>query len=299
MTTSVQVRAVRRLAVLATGVLTLLGSTFVVSPAGSARPADEHGHRHGRYLALGDSVPFGYRPPAVTPPADYLDAATFVGYPQVAARRLHTRLTNASCPGETTASMVTAGAQSNGCENSLTSPVGYRTLFPLHTAYRGTQLAYAVRYLRHHRHTRLVSLTIGANDLLVCLQTTADLCTGSDLVTTVARVERNVGHILGALRRAPYHHRLVVVTYYSPDYADPAKTRPVRAMDAALVRAAHAHHAVVADGFRAFAEAAKDVGGDSCVAGLLVALPIGGCNVHPSPKGHRLLARAVVRAAHR
>jgi hypothetical protein len=34
-------------------------------------------------------------------------------------------------------------------------------------------------------------------------------------------------------------------------------------------------------------------GGDPCAAGLLIKLPDGTCNIHPSPAGHLLLARAI------
>ncbi len=54
--------------------------------------------------------------------------------------------------------------------------VGYRTQFPLHVKYSGSQLAYAVSYLKKHQKVRLVSLMIGANDYFVCQETTADQC---------------------------------------------------------------------------------------------------------------------------
>jgi lysophospholipase L1-like esterase len=306
MPTAAQSRRTRRIAVVLTAILALLvGSLFDTSAASAwagrqGRSSAEHHawHHHGSYLALGDSVPFGYRPPAVTPPTDYLDADNFVGYPNLVAHRLHLRLTDAACPGETTASMITEGAQSNGCENSVGSPVGYRTAYPLHTDYQGTQLGFAVRYLRQHRHTRLVTVMIGTNDLFVCQQVTADACTGPDFSATVGQVEHNLGTILQALRDAGhYRHRLVVVSYYSPDYGDAATTGSVQVLNAALARAAAAHRAVVADGFGAFQAASEPFGGDACAAGLLVELPTGGCNVHPSAAGHRLLARAVVRVA--
>ena len=84
-------------------------------------------------------------------------------------------VSNASCPGETTASLFVPGAQSNGCENSPGSPIGYRTEFPLRQ-YRGTQMMYALRYLVTHRNTRLVTIDIGANDVFLCQETTADAC---------------------------------------------------------------------------------------------------------------------------
>jgi hypothetical protein len=79
--------------------------------------------------------------------------------------------------GETASSFVNRAAQSNGCENLPGGgKTGYRTLFPLHVGYRGSQLAFAVRYLRSHPNVRLVSLMIGANDGLLCREVTADHC---------------------------------------------------------------------------------------------------------------------------
>ncbi len=284
-----------------------LAASVLVAPAASAHdgpdrhpgdhPGSRHGARHG-YLALGDSVPFGYRPAAVTTPLQYADAGNFVGYPEVLGKRRHLRVTNASCPGETTASLIDATAQSNGCESSLGSPVGYRTMFPLHTAYAGSQLDYAVDYLRSHRRTRLVSLTIGANDLFLCQKTTADQCTGQDFAALTAQVEANTRTILTALRhRAHYRHRIALVTYYSLDYRDPVQTAGIAAFNAALVRAAGRSRAVVADGFGAMQRAAAPAGGDACAAGLLVALPQGGCDVHPTLAGQRVLAKALARVA--
>jgi hypothetical protein len=36
-----------------------------------------------------------------------------------------------------------------------------------------------------------------------------------------------------------------------------------------------------------------DVRGSPCAAGLLIKLPDGTCNIHPSPAGHLLLAQAI------
>jgi lysophospholipase L1-like esterase len=277
----------------------VLTTNVLVVPSATAQSA-HHGRGHARdgYLALGDSVPFGFQPAAVAP--DYRDPHNFVGYPEVLARHRGLRLVNASCPGETTASMIDPNAQSNGCENSLGSPFGYRTAFPLHTAYPGSQLDFAVSYLRSHRRTRLVSLTIGANDLFLCQRINPDQCTGTDFAVTVAQVEKNVGTILWTLRhRAHYRQKVALVSYYSTDYRDPVVTGGIGALNAALARAAAANRAVVADGFGAMQKAAAVAGGDTCAAGLLIALPTGGCDVHPTPAGHKVLARALGEVAAR
>ena len=91
-------KAVHRILTGAAAVLAL--ASLTAAPA-EARPA------HGGYLALGDSVAFGYRPGAVTPPTDYLNPANFRGYAEKYASLRGLRLANASCPGETTASMLT------------------------------------------------------------------------------------------------------------------------------------------------------------------------------------------------
>src|SRR5947209_7007687 len=54
-----------------------------------------------QYLALGDSITFGYMEANVVPPPNYNNAASFLGYPELLGRELHLRVANAACPGET------------------------------------------------------------------------------------------------------------------------------------------------------------------------------------------------------
>src|SRR5215470_4424680 len=132
-------------------VVALFGS--ICAGTASADPVNGS-DANGTYLALGDSVAFGYVPSQAVPAPNYLVAHSFVGYPEDVAQALRIRVFNASCPGETTDSMLVAGVVSNGCENSPNSPTGYRTLFPLHVQYQGTQMEYALKYLAVHRHTQ-------------------------------------------------------------------------------------------------------------------------------------------------
>lgn len=269
----------------------------------------DHGHGHHSrfdYLALGDSVPFGYRPSGMVPTPNYADEDSFVGYPELYTARTRSHLTNASCAGESTDSFIDEAAQSNGCENSLGSEFGYRDLYPLHVDYQGSQLDYAVSYLRTHHRTRLVSLNIGANDLFLCQKTTTSGCTSSaDFGALLQHVATNVKTILSTLRtEGRYHHRLVLVTYYSTNYSDAATTGAIAALNDATVAAAEPYHVRVADGFGAMQAAAASNGGDSCAAGLIIKLPDGTCDVHPTQAGHEVLADALQaavghRAGHR
>jgi hypothetical protein len=57
-----------------------------------------------------------------------------------------------------------------------------------------------------------------------------------------------------------------------------------------------AFHGTIADGFAAFAAVAAGSGGDTCAAGLLIKLPIGICDDHPSTVGAQLLADTLTAA---
>jgi lysophospholipase L1-like esterase len=272
---------VRQLVVVLLAVVGLVG---VTTPA----LADD-GSRHGRaYLALGDSVPFGYIGNA---PSLYPDPDNFVGYPDLLADDWRLRLLNASCPGETTDSFIDAEAQSNGCSNSLGSDIGYRDRFPLHVDYRGSQLHYAVETLDDGPRVRLVTLQLGANDLFVCVST-GRCTTPAGLQALTAHVRENLDFILGELRdEGEYWGRIVVVTYYALDYTDPVGVAAIQAVNQAMIAAAADNRAVVADGFGAFRSRALEAGGSSIAAGLVYP-----DDVHPTAKGHRLLARAVEEA---
>ena len=205
-------------------------------------------------------------------------------------------MTNAACPGETSATVIFTAAPTHGCESPPGGGSGYRTAHPLHVSYSGTQLQYAVGYLKRHPHTRLVSLMIGYNDLFACQDRTADRC-ASEVPAVLKQVSTNVTDILGAIRRsAGYQGQVVIVNYYSFDYANSADNRSTQDVNAALDSAAKPFHVQIADGFAAFEAAASSFGGDSCVAGLLTRLAGGGCGIHPSASGQALLASAVERA---
>src|SRR5690349_3540661 len=68
----------------------------------------------GNYLALGDSVPFGFH--NAVNPAIFLNPRNLVGYPELLAHEEHLRLANASCPGETTGSFINPRQDIFKCE---------------------------------------------------------------------------------------------------------------------------------------------------------------------------------------
>ena len=157
----------------------------------------------------------------------------------------------------------------------------------MHTAYSGSQLQFAVSFLRTHPHTKLVTLTLGANDLILCPNACAAQADFDQFLTTY---ERNLRTILMAIRKV-YHHQLAAVTYYSPDYRN-------QDFNSALL--SHTQHhsnpgdtAIPRHNSRRVHSVRHDQarsGGDTCAAGLLIRLPDNTCDIHPSAFGARILA---------
>jgi lysophospholipase L1-like esterase len=268
-----------------------------VASATKSQPAVTAG---SRYLALGDSVPFGYREPDSKPGTpNYSKASSFVGFPEDVAANLHLKLANAACPGETTSSFLKKTAQSNGCTNpgpGSTAP-SYRSQFPLHVKYTTSQAKFAVKFLKQHPNTRLVTLMIGANDGFVCQEQTSDGCV-SELSTLLAKVKKNVKKILTLVRhKAHYKGQLVIVKYYSTDYSSGLATLESTDLNTALEQAGKNFNVRIANGFGQLKKGAKQAGGNTCTAQLLTQTPGASspCGVHPSYAGQALLAQAVER----
>ena len=124
---------------------------------------------------------------------------------------------------------------------------------PLKTSYAGSQLDFAVSFLQSHPHTRLVTLSLGANDLFLFGHPTPTGCASQaefDAALTV--YEQNLRTILTAIRNV-YDGKLVAVTYYSVDYRDPQITGSITALNGVETRLTREFRGTTADGFEAFA----------------------------------------------
>ena len=274
-------------------ILALLALVAGVTVTGVAPPATAQAasSRPQEYLALGDSLAFGFSP--LVSPAN---AANFTGYPDTVAAALKLRLTNAACPGETSSHLVDLAGIDNNCGL-------WRANFPLHVAYGTTQLAFADAFLKSHPRTLVVSIDIGANDVQALVNSCGGMtevgCIQAGLPAVLAALSANLDTIYGHIRnRDGYRHKLVAVTTYSTNYADPLLTGVVAQVNAVVADRTLAWRGIVADGFGAFAAASAATGGDACAAGLLIAVsaePLT-CDSHPSPAGRDLMARAIVKA---
>lgn len=265
-------------------------TVFWAVPASARSTSNYHPNS---YLSLGDSVTFGYNPILVKPG---VNPDVFVGFPQLAAALSQPKLkvSNASCPGETSTSLISGTRPDNGCQD-------YREFIgALHVSYAGSQLQYAARYVAANPGTKLVSLMIGANDSFLlqhaCEQkapASVNSCIVAGLPRLLTTLRANIRTIYKDLRRAGFTGEFVAVTYYSLNYRDWFSTLVISALNIVLADVTKRFDGKVADGFTAFAHAAAGSGGDSCAAGLLIRLTPNSCDIHPSPAGAALLAAAV------
>jgi lysophospholipase L1-like esterase len=169
------------------------------------------------YLALGDSLAFGYSEAKFDElypeenPADYN-----TGYVDDFAKILKLgspglQVVNDGCPGETTESFI------NG-------PCAYQLEFPLHHPYVGgtssSQLSDALAYLNAHPGAvNPITIDIGANDALGVIETTCKreaACVVKDAPALFAHIGANLGLILGDLRGAAPYATIVVLGLYNP-----------------------------------------------------------------------------------
>ena len=259
-----------------------------------------------RYLALGDSIPFGFRESNAVQTPNYAHASTFVGYPALVARDLHLRLTNASCPGETAASFIDAGQVDNGClAQHDGTPGGYRSVHPLHTTYASrtqSQLQYARAFLKKYPGTKLVTLQIGANDGLRCIANGKCNSLAGQLAVLAGKVIKRLTVILNRIIvKGGYKGQFVLVNYYSVNSASPAANQQSQLLNNAEASVASKFSSVtIANAYGTYRSASRNAAhNDTCTAGLETFLTSAGsnenCGIHPSLAGHALIASSVER----
>src|SRR5438046_7208932 len=140
-------------------IIAAIAASLVSSASVSAGPESFNQPKH-YYLALGDSLAFGYQQAKFNAEAAAggVDATTFnTGYVDDFGAKLRavkhpTRTVNFGCPGETTASYFSACAW---------HAVGG---LPLHDTYAGAQESAALAFIGDHRNrVRTITIDLGAH----------------------------------------------------------------------------------------------------------------------------------------
>ncbi len=216
-----------------TGLLLLVVLIAAGAAVARAAPGPDLAGPRAIYLALGDSLAFGYQP--------NLDLSH--GYADLLFPWLQPfgtrQVVNLACPGETTATMLAGGC---------------RAPFLRKTRYTGSQLEQAQAVIRANRgRVSPVTLTIGANDVLTDL---GPGCTEHVAAFTahLDQMEANLDQIVRALVEAlDGEGDLFVTTYYNPfEQACPDTEQHLQELNdriAAVARRHGAHVVPVADAF--------------------------------------------------
>jgi lysophospholipase L1-like esterase len=215
-------------------------------------------------------------------------------------------LINAACPGETSGSFLNTAIVDNGCNSWHFQPPApplppFKPTVGLHVSYTEAQMLFAEAQLQSNKQIKLVTLSIGANDILLALPALeacgADTgCQQGVLGPVLATYAQNLGQILARIR-AQYSGMLILVTYYSPQ---PALDGVTQALNSVMTQVGSGFHVKIADGYDAFHIADAPFQDDACKAGLLIKLPPAAgtpCDIHPSALGRVLLAATVEFAA--
>jgi lysophospholipase L1-like esterase len=174
---------------------TAMGLMAVLSGP-SIATADDPSNAVHYYLALGDSLAFGYQPNGDFDHgyADQLYAALQANNPTL-------QLVKLGCGGQTTSGMIYGGVPYEG------RGARYVCDYP-----HGTQLAEAVAFL--HAHSQFVSLiTIDTGgEVEPCIYSLDQAC----LADALATINQNLPVILSALREAAPGVPIVGMNYYDP-----------------------------------------------------------------------------------
>jgi lysophospholipase L1-like esterase len=290
-------------------VLLALGVALIVTlivllaaaPAG-AHPGKGRGGPQRSYLALGDSLAFGYQQAKFNSLLPNENPAAFdTGYVDDLASVLRQRaprlqVINDGCPGETTDSFISG-------------PCQYQLAFPLHHPYVGgpssSQLSDALAFLDAHRHfVNPITIDIGANDALAVAEHLCALriaCVAEHAAALIAHISANLSLILADLREAAPHAKIVVLGLYNPfgEKALPGSDQLSALINEAMEGVASTVGALFVDPLPVFDQPGPAEEETICL--LTNMCPEGTVNltgrgdIHPSDRGYGVLAGLILQ----
>ena len=181
-----------RLLVLGAILIAVLGLPF----SAGAEEKEREREKETYYLSLGDSLAAGFQP-NVPPPGPWTHGYADQLFTALHAENPSLRLKKLGCyTDETTLTMMTFGA----CSSAL--------------YHGGSQLHEAVDFLQDHKHSvALITIDIGANDVLPCSFPTLDV---GCLANALMGIKQNLPKILQALHKAAPDVPIVGKNYYDP-----------------------------------------------------------------------------------
>lgn len=241
------------------------------------------------YLALGDSIAFGYqvaRHVAGLPPAGFNTGYVDVFATRLRAIRPDLTVVNYGCPGETTTTFIVGGCLANN--------VG----FPLHDAFSGAQLDAAVSFLRAHPgQVSPITLTLWGNDVREFANSCSDLdCVANGAPALIASIANNLSIILGRLSAAAPDAEIVITGSWNSNLDILEMTDPLfKFLNESMAAVAAQQRVRFADPFPVFnpqGNLALEIQAH-CTMTLLCTQQ----DSHPSDEGYRALAHLIFDAS--
>lgn len=276
--------------------LLLLYALYVLMPAPSAAAGEGRSHSDATpqtYLALGDSLAFGYSQsrfeanyPGESPEAFETGYVNDFGA-FLERLRPNVQIVNDGCPGETTDSLIEG-------------PCLYGEAYPLHHPYSGgptsSQLSDALSYIASNPgRVKTITIDIGANDALHVIEGTCKLeasCILSEAPSLFEHVGSNVGYILRSLRQADPHASIIVLGLYNPfGSAIAGGTQLTAALNEVLASVSSSVDARFADPLPSFNPPGAAEQPTLC---LLTNMCTEKPDIHPTDAGYRVLAGLMI-----
>ena len=240
------------------------------------------------YLALGDSVAYGYQASKFSLPPSAVNTG-YVDDFGAMLRHLRPRITtvNYGCPGETMASFITGYCP--------WTALGHQ----LHDSFAGSQLDAAVSFLRTHRgKVSPNTLTLWGNDVAAFVSACngAPTCIQNGAPSFLEKFGTSLSVILQSLRAAAPHAEIIVTGSWdsfigSFDLGDPL----FEALNKTMAVVAAQQRVRFADPFPTF-NPQGDVNAETRAMCLLTLLCTNG-DSHPSDIGYKVLADIVFDAS--
>jgi lysophospholipase L1-like esterase len=276
----------------------------------TAAPAHHDHHQAQYYVSLGDSLSAGVQPDASGQSLPTNEGFTDQLYAMLSRRDPDLVVHKLGCPGDTTTTMINGGicGYSGGDLVSYTSDIG-------------SQLDAATAFLAGHRgHVPLITIDIGANDVLTCLGAgtpdKVDACVQQELPL----VQQQLTVIMAQLRAADPRATIVGMTYQDVALAAwlrgpggqvfaTMSLRLAAAFRDELIGVFRTAHARIADVYSSFetpdmtdqivlpgiGAVPEDVG-LICQWTWFCTPPPQGPNIHPNTTGYGVIARTFLAA---
>jgi len=266
------------------------GLALLAALAASAASGPVYQAPRAYYLALGDSIAYGFQP---NKPKGAPSAAFDSGYVDLFAARLHKlspkiQVVNYGCPGESTRTFAAGGCEGRGDVKAL------------HDSFKGAQLDAALAFLRAHSgEVSPVTLTLFGNDWFPMV---FDRCKGKLACIRklapgeIAAFESRLTSILNRLRAAAPAAEIIVTGAWNIDPGSVEQLRPVyRSLDSAIARAAERSRSRFADTLPVFNPTGSPQAQRARLCALSFVCSKG--DPHPTDAGYRAIADTAMAAS--